>query len=167
LRRLAGIKTMNDLSKTVAGGFIRSYQDFARRVKTLAGKLSEEQFWKRPYPHGNSFGNLVLHVTGNLNYYIGARIADSGYVRERESEFAEGHTGSQGEVLGKLDEAVATVIETLKAQTEYSWQEEYRAVGVDDVADRFSIYLRCAAHFHHHVGQMIYLVKELSGEGRD
>jgi len=36
--------------------------------------LSNEQFWPKPYPYGNSIGHLVLHLTGNLNYYIGARV---------------------------------------------------------------------------------------------
>jgi uncharacterized damage-inducible protein DinB len=155
---------MNNLSNTVADGFIYYYQDFVRRVKSLAEKLSEEQFWKKPYPYGNSFGNLVLHITGNLNYYIGAQIANTGYLRERELEFAENHTEHKGEVLSKLDEAVDIVIETLKTQTHQTWEEEYTAIGVDDVKDRFSIYLRVAVHFHHHIGQMIYLVKELSDE---
>lgn len=155
---------MNNLSDTVADGFSYYYQDFARRVKSLAEKLSEEQFWKRPYPYGNSFGNLILHITGNLNYYIGAQIANTGYIRERELEFAENHSERKDEVLRKLDEAVNIVIETLKTQTNETWEEEYTAIGVDDVKDQFSIYLRGAVHFHHHIGQMIYLVKELSDE---
>jgi hypothetical protein len=155
---------MNNLPNTVADGFIYYYWDFARRVNTLSEKLSEEQFWEKPYPYGNSFGNLVLHITGNLNYYIGAQIANTGYIRERELEFAEGHTERKDEVLSKLDEAVDIVIETLKSQTNQTWGEEYAAVGVDDVKDRFSIYLRGAVHFHHHIGQMIYLVKELLHE---
>ncbi len=155
---------MKDLSNTVADGILHYYRDSARRVKSLAEKLSEEQFWKKPYPYGNSFGNLVLHISGNLNYYIGAQIATTGYIRERELEFADNHTERKDEVLRKLNEAVDLVIETLKIQTERTWGKEYTAIGVDDVRDRFGIYLRCAVHFHHHTGQMIYLVKELLDE---
>jgi hypothetical protein len=158
------MKNMNNLSNTVADGFIHSYQNLVQRVKSLAEKLSEEQFWKRPYPYGNSFGNLVLHITGNLNYYIGTQIANTGYIRERESEFAQNHLARKDVVLSKLDETVAMVIETLKAQTDQTWEAEYKAIGVEDVNDRFSIYLRCAVHLHHHIGQMIYLVNELSDD---
>jgi hypothetical protein len=69
---------MNNLSDTIAAGFIHYYQDFGRRVHTLAERLSQEQFWIKPYSYGNSFGNLTLHLTGNLNYYIGAKIGGSG-----------------------------------------------------------------------------------------
>ena len=154
---------MNKLSDTVANGLIDSYRDFAGRVHALSDKLSEKQFWTKPYPYGNSFGHLTLHLTGNLNYYIGARIARTGYVRDRECEFTEKAHPSKEEALRRLDEAVALVVTTLEAQTAESWSDEYEATGAADIVkDRFSIFLRCAAHFNHHIGQMIYLEKELS-----
>jgi hypothetical protein len=154
-------KHMTSLSETIADAYSDSYRDFARRVRALAGELSEEEFWVKPYPYGNSFGNLVLHLVGNLNYYVGAQIASSGYIRERELEFTESRLGRKDEVLKALDDAVDLVVQTLGAQSDDTWGAPYEAVGVDDVENRFGIYLRCAAHFHHHVGQMIYLANEL------
>jgi len=154
---------MDKLNQTVASGLIHSYRDFALRVHALSESLSEEQFWTKPYPYGNSFGHLTLHLTGNLNYYIGAQIAGTGYVREREREFTEQAPPSKAEALRLLDETVDMVVATLETQTAEDWSKEYEAVGAgDSVKDRFSIFLRCAAHFHHHVGQMIYLEKEFS-----
>jgi hypothetical protein len=155
---------MNILSNTIAASFIHYYEDFGRRLQALAEPLSEEQFWKKPYPYGNSFGNLVLHLTGNLNYYIGAQIANSGYLRDRQQEFAEARFGTKADALQALHEAVALVIATLNNQSEEDWSRAYQAVGVDDVHERFSIYLRCAVHFHHHLGQMLYLTNELGKE---
>ena len=153
---------MSSLSTTIASGFVNHYTDFGLRVHKLAEGLSEEQFWRKPYSYGNSFGNLVLHITGNLNYYIGARIAQTGYIRQRDLEFTQTHVGQKQEVLRKLDEAVEMVITSLRNQTDGDWGQTFDAVGADDVKDRFSIYLRCAVHFHHHIGQMIYLAKELT-----
>jgi len=153
---------MDHLSHTIASELIHQFTDFNRRVRTLAQELNEEQFWIKPYSYGNSFGNLVLHVTGNLNYYIGAQIAETGYIRKRELEFTETHVGKKEESLSALDAAIDTVIATLETQTDFDWEHSYSAVGVDDVSSRFGIYLRCAVHFHHHIGQMIYLVKELT-----
>ena len=70
---------MSNLSTTIATGFVNQYTDFGVRVHRLAEDLSEEQFWTKPHSYGNSFGNLVLHITGNLNYYVGAQIAQTGY----------------------------------------------------------------------------------------
>lgn len=98
---------------------------------------------------------------------ISATIAD-GFIhyfqefRDRELEFREVQNGCKDEALAKMDDAVATVIQSLGHQTDVDWSLEYNADGVDDVHDRFSIYLRCSNHFHHHIGQMIYLVKAWS-----
>lgn len=153
---------MSSLSTTIASGFVNQYTDFGLRVHRLAADLSEKQFWIKPHSYGNSFGNLVLHITGNLNYYIGAQIAQTGYIRQRDLEFTQIHVGEKQEVLRKLDEAVDIVVTSLRKQTDADWEQTFNAVGADDVKDRFSIYLRCAVHFHHHIGQMIYLVKELT-----
>ena len=153
---------MTQLSDTIAAGFINSYRAFRERVHSLGEPLTEDQFWVKPYSYGNSFGNLVLHLTGNLNYYIGAQIGQTGYIRQRDLEFTARHSGQKQEVLRKLDEAVETVIETLEGQTADDWERAYEAVGAVTMKDRFSAFLGCATHFHHHVGQMIYLVKELT-----
>src|SRR5262244_2978998 len=108
---------MNELSNAVANGFIHAYRDYVHRAHALSEKLSEEQFWIKPYPYGNSFGHLTLHIIGNLNYYIGTEIANTGYVRDREREFTEKAPPSKEEVLRRLDEAVDLVVATLETQT--------------------------------------------------
>lgn len=154
---------MSELSATVARGLIHSYRDFAGTARALAANLSAKQFWTKPYPYGNSFGHLLLHIIGNLNHFIGAGIAQTGYVRDREREFTEDAPPAKDEVLNRLDEAVALVVATLERQTAGDWSEKYEAADAADfVTDRFTIFLRCATHFHHHVGQMVYLAKELA-----
>jgi DinB family protein len=148
---------MSDMSSVIANGFIYTYRDYGARVRTLSEKLSEQEFWKKPYPYGNSVGHLTLHIIGNLNYYIGAQIARTGYVRDRDREFTERNPPPKEEVLRRLDEVVEMVVRSLEAQTADSWGAEYSAIGADGANERFAIFLRCAAHFHHHIGQMIYL----------
>jgi uncharacterized damage-inducible protein DinB len=151
---------MNNLSQTVAAGLVHYFDDFRSQVFKLADRLNDRQFWSKPYPYGNSFGNLVLHLTGNLSYYIGAQIEQTGYIRDREREFAEVTDGDKTQVLANLDAAVSLVTRSLAKQQESDWSREYTAVGAVDVPDRYSMYLRCCVHFHHHIGQMTYLVKE-------
>jgi uncharacterized damage-inducible protein DinB len=154
---------MNELAESIAGALTRSYREFAQRTRYLAANLSDDQFWSKPYSHGNSFGHLTLHLIGNLNYYIGAQIAGTGYARDRDREFSETHPPSKEEALSRLEEAVEMVLATLGKETPETLTERYDAVGAGDVVtDRLSMYLRCATHFHHHIGQMIYLSKEMS-----
>lgn len=155
---------MSHLSASVITGFSHSLREFASRVRDLSENLSDEQFWANPYEHGNSFGHLTLHLTGNLNYYIGAQISGTGYVRDREREFTEEQRPAKEEVLGRLEEAVEMVVSALSRETAETLVQPYIADGAALwVTDRFSIYLRCVTHFHHHLGQMIYLAKEAAG----
>jgi hypothetical protein len=69
---------MDDFKDTVTSGLANRFSLLATRVHDLAAPLTDEQFWSKPFPFGNSFGHLVLHLTGNLSYYIGAQIAETG-----------------------------------------------------------------------------------------
>jgi hypothetical protein len=153
---------MSNLSNVIADGFINMYRDFGKRVRALSEKLSEREFWTKPYPYGNSVGHLALHVIGNLNFYIGTHVANTGYARDRDREFNDDNPPPKEEVLRRLDEVVELVVKTLEAQTTDSWGTGYSAVGMESVDNRFLMFLRCAAHFQSHIGQMIYIVNEHS-----
>lgn len=151
---------MNSLHTSLVPLLRDRYSANAARIRELAAPLSDEQFWKKPFAYGNSFGHLVLHLTGNLNYYIGAQIASTGYVRDRQREFTESNPPSKEEALRGLDEAVAMVVKTVGGQTPEQWEVGYSAVGTT-AANRLSIFLVCDSHMLLHIGQMIYLTYEL------
>jgi uncharacterized damage-inducible protein DinB len=155
---------MTDLNNTIAPSLATRYKKLAAVIHDLAAPLSDDQFWTKPFAFGNSFGHLVLHLTGNLNYYIGARIAGTAYVRDRPVEFSEAARPSKAEVLKKFDQAIEMVIVTIHRQSPEDWAKEYSAVGADS-ADRFAIVLSCATHLHLHTGQMMYLAFELKRAG--
>ena len=124
---------MNSLNATLVRDFTRYYQEARDKIHTLLKPLSDDQIWARPFPYGNSIGHLLLHLTGNLSYYIGTEIGGTGYIRNRP----------------------------LQKQLEESWYQPYTAMGMEDAGNRFTAFLRCAGHISHHTGQMIYLCKEL------
>jgi hypothetical protein len=152
---------MSDLQSTLTSVLTDRYTAYAARVRELAAPLTNAQFWQKPFPFGNSFGHLVLHLTGNLNYYIGAQIAGTGYVRDRPREFNDPNPPSKEEALGNFENAVGMVLETIRKQRHEDWSREYSGVG-SDARNRFDIVVICAAHMQHHIGQMIYLGYELS-----
>jgi hypothetical protein len=126
------------------------------RVNELATGLTEAQFWQKPFPYGNSFGHLVLHLTGNLNYYIGAQIAETGYVRDRPREFNDPNPPSKEKALELLHDAVVMVMKTIANQASEDWSKEYWGSGTN-ATNRLDMIMQCAAHMQHHIGQMIYL----------
>ena len=150
------MRSNDDLNATIKTGLERHYAYLGQKIRELAEPLTDEQFWKKPFPFGNSFGHLILHLTGNLNYYIGAQIAQTGYVRDRPREFNDPNPPSKDEALRRFDDAVAMVQQTIRAQSAADWSKEYSGVGTN-APNRLDMILQCAAHMQHHIGQMIYL----------
>jgi len=151
----------NELGKTVSSDFNAYYQSIAKKVHEWVEPLSTAEIWRRPYPYGNSIGHLLLHLTGNLNYYIGARIANTGYVRNRDLEFTDPSPKPKQELLKNFDVAIDMVTATLGKQEAGDWAAPYSAER-SDAKDRFMMVLICAGHLYHHLGQIIYLSKELA-----
>jgi uncharacterized damage-inducible protein DinB len=155
---------MDELNSTIPVALTARYKKLASVLHELAAPLSDEQFWAKPFPFGNSFAHLVLHLTGNLNYYIGAQIAATGYVRDRPVEFSDESRTPKAEVLRKFDQAIEMVLATINSQSAEDWSKEYTATGAD-ARDRFDMVLQCATHLHHHIGQTIYLGFGLTRKG--
>lgn len=163
---------MADLAAIVPETLASYYEEMGQRVHHWVDPLTTEQIWARPFgfqartpEDGNSVGHLLLHLTGNLNYYIGAQIAGTGYVRNRPLEFADGEKRSKEKVLADFDRTIAMVVYTIRNQKPEDWTKPYAAEREPESKDRFTAFFRCAAHAYHHVGQMIYLSKELTKKG--
>ena len=156
---------MPHLANTVITELSGHLEEVAKKLHQWVDPLSDEQFWRNPYAYGNSVGHLVLHLTGNLSYYIGAQIAGSGYVRNRDREFTETSRPAKEDVLRAFDRAMQTVVETIRKQSESDWSAPYSGERSKQ-KNRFAIMLNCAAHADHHVGQIIYLSKELIGQSQ-
>ena len=153
---------MSELTETIGRDLAEYYEMVRQETHRWVDPLSEEQLWRRPFGQGNSAGHLLLHMTGNLNYYIGARVAATGYVRDRDREFAEPEPKRKAEVLAAFERAIAMVIETIKKQSAEDWTKAYSGEREPESKERFAIFLRCAGHAYHHVGQLIFLSRELT-----
>ena len=153
---------MTAVNETVAVGLAAYYEYIAQHLHKWADPLTNEQFWHNPYPYGNSVGHLVLHMTGNLNYYIGARVAETGYVRDRDREFTDKQPPTKEAALAAFDRTIAMVVATIQKQSAEEWGKAYTAQLEPEAADRFQIFLRSAGHAYHHVGQILYLSRELA-----
>lgn len=152
---------MADLAQTIAEDLAAYYEMVREHLHKWVDPLTNEQVWRKPYPYGNSVGHLILHLTGNLSYYIGARVAETGYVRNRDLEFTEPRPRPKQEVLAAFDQAIATVVHTIRKQKAEDWLKPYSAEREPEAKERFNIFLRSAGHAYHHVGQIIYLANEL------
>jgi|SRR5215831_8825515 len=150
-----------DLAEIIAEDFAAYYEMVREHVHKWVDPLTTEQLWQRPYPYGNSIGHLILHLTGNLSYYIGARMDETGYVRERDREFTEPKPLPKEELLLAFDRAILMAVAVIRKQKPEDWLKEYSAEREPEAKERFNIFLRSAGHAYHHVGQIIYLANEV------
>lgn len=156
---------MAELNDTIVSELVNHFQEVGAKLHKWADPLSEDQFWRNPYGYGNSVGHLVLHLTGNLSYYIGAQIAATGYVRNRDREFTDSSKRAKSEVLADFDKTLGMVTDTIRKQSPTDWSLPYSAERSTE-KNRFAIMLHCGAHADHHLGQVIYLSMELTRQAR-
>jgi uncharacterized damage-inducible protein DinB len=149
------VADMTALAKTA---LIEALEKLRNEVRELSEPLSDVQFWTKPIEPGNSVGHLVLHLTGNLNHFVGGQLGGTGYMRDREREFTEKQVPSKAEALRKLDDAVATfrrVVSGLSAEQLAAPHSEARFGLVMNALTHL------LAHFALHRGQMSYIVRLL------
>jgi len=156
---------MPELAPVVVSTLAAYYEEVRDRIHQWVAPISTEQLWTRPFLYGNSIGHLLLHLTGNLNHYIGARIAGTGYVRNRPLEFSDTSKRPKEEVLADFDRAIAMVVAAIRKESAEDLVAPYSDPTEPRANSHFATFLRMAAHAYHHTGQIIYLVKELTKTG--
>ncbi len=150
---------MPTLIDTLKDELARYFRHLGSRVERAVRSLPPEKVYVKPFGFGNSVGHLVLHLTGNLNHYIGAHMAGSGYVRNRPLEFTEPNPPSPQEALQRFQQAVEMVVRTVQAQDEAALCQDIQMPDMTPIHTRFGLLLVCVSHINNHVGQMSYLVQ--------
>jgi hypothetical protein len=151
-----------DLTAVARATLVGQLEGLRDAVRELAGPLGEGEFWKKPLDPGNSVGHLVLHLTGNLNHFVGGQLGGTGYVRDREREFTEAQPPPRAEALAGLDAAVATfrrVVEGLSAEQLAAPHPEARFGTV------LNALVHLVSHFALHRGQMSYIARLVKPKG--
>ena len=145
-----------DVTAAAKAALVKELEGLRDAVRELAAPLSEQELWAKPVEPGNSVGHLVLHLTGNLNHFVGAQLGGTGYVRDREREFTEARPPTKAEALAGLNGAVATfcrVVEGLNAERLAAPHPEAR-LGVV-----LNGLVHLVSHFALHRGQMSYIAR--------
>jgi len=132
------------------------YERDLEKLKTeIQGYASESELWKISEGITNSAGNLCLHMCGNLKHFFGAVLANSGYVRDRDAEFANKDV-SKAELIADIDATRNIVLSTLAELTEEDFDKPYplEVFGEPMTTGYFLTHL--ATHFNYHLGQVNY-----------
>ena len=130
----------------------------------LAAYPDDAAVWAARPGLPNSAGTLAIHVAGNLLHFVGAGLARTGYVRDRDAEFAERDL-SRAEIDRRLAVAVRVVDQALAREP------------ADDLATPFPLEIagvrltvglalaHLCTHLAYHLGQIDYHRRVVTGQG--
>jgi uncharacterized damage-inducible protein DinB len=149
-----------ELAKALKAALAGELDRLLGELNGLVEKLDEAQFWRKPIDPGNSVGHLVLHLTGNLNHFAGARLGNTGYVRDREREFNETQVPSKAEALARLDEAVALFRRVVESLPDEQFTQPHP--DADRMGNVVNALVRLVLHFALHRGQISYIGRLVS-----
>ncbi len=130
-------------------------RDLGKLRQEITLYKKEENIWVVVPNISNPAGNLVLHLAGNLNTYIGATLGNTGYVRQRDLEFSLRNI-SRAELLEKIDDTsnmISTVMDTLDDSI---LSKNYPLVVFEKEMTTEFFLIHLTAHFSYHLGQINY-----------
>ena len=141
-------------------------KSFARDLDTLNREVAlypdDASLWAERPGLPNTGGNLTLHLIGNVRHFIGLTLGASGYVRDRDHEFAA-RAGSRAEIAALIAAAKAEVAAALATLPESKLAEPFPLpVGGVTLPTRMFL-LHLATHFTFHLGQIDYHRRIVTG----
>ena len=128
-------------------------RDIRRLIEEIMLFKNEGDLWRTQGSVKNSSGNLVLHIIGGLNHLIGATLAQSGYVRNRDEEFTSKDV-ERKYLVAALEELIPMITETVNAQ---NLEAEYPAFFDKPKTSNGYVLVQLLAHLNYHLGQVNYL----------
>jgi uncharacterized damage-inducible protein DinB len=150
-----------ELASYVASALSGELETLRDSVREVANSLSEQELWTKPIEPGNSVGHLILHLTGNLNHFVGAQLGGSEYVRDREREFTQTEVPIKSELLNALDEAVKAFKDVTSRLTPDQMTAAHPEARFGSVLQAL---VHLVAHFAIHRGQMTYIARMVKSE---
>jgi len=135
-------------------------RDLRKLIEEINLFKHEENLWRTAGSIKNSAGNLALHIIGGTNYLIGTNLANTGYIRDRDQEFAAKGIHRQ-ELVTHLEDLVVMTTHTLSNLTQEQLEANYPILF--DGVERPTSYIlqQLLLHLNYHLGQVNYLRRVL------
>ena len=133
---------------------------FERDLKRLETEIQtyrdESLLWQTGGDIRNSPGNLVLHLVGNLNHYIGGTLGHTGYVRNRDREFTDINI-PRPVLLEKIRQTATVIRNTLSRLQAEDLESAYplAVLGKKEMTTMFFL-IHLTTHLNYHLGQINY-----------
>ncbi len=137
--------------------FVTFYnREFDRLKNELLAFQNEAQLWEVRGDVKNSAGNLTLHLIGNLNHFFGAVLGNTGYVRNRDAEFATKNVPRE-QLLAQLQETQGIVERVLQQLRDEDVLAVYPLPFFGEGTTTAFVLTQLHSHFNYHLGQINYI----------
>ena len=123
--------------------------------REIAAYPDDDSLWTTPAGAPNSAGNLALHLAGNLRHFIGATLGQTGYVRDRDSEFSSKGL-SRDELRKIVSDAIAELSDAFDTITDEQLNSEYPLPIQERRVKASDFVVHLAVHLGYHLGQIDY-----------
>jgi len=153
---------MQDVASDVSRLLVRELEACRREVELFS---DEDRLWQTTRGVTNSAGNLVLHVCGNLQYFLGTVLGRTGYVRNREAEFGR-RSGTRRELTAEIETTIATVRATLAALSPEALDAPFPEPILGLTPRTGLVIMHLASHTAFHLGQIGYLRRIVTEDTR-
>jgi hypothetical protein len=141
------------LNRVLANFYERDIRKLIEEVNLFR---NEEGLWRTQGSVKNSSGNLVLHIIGGLNHHIGATLAQTGYVRDRDKEFTRKGVERKA-LVAQLEALIPMINKTVNALTQEDMDAEYPIFFDKPNTSTNYVLLQLLLHLNYHLGQVNYL----------
>lgn len=123
---------------------------------------NEADMWQLPKGVPNSGGNLALHLVGNLRFFIGTQLGATGYVRDRDAEFAKSGV-PRAEIVKGIEAAADEVTRTLATLDPAQLEKPFPAELGGNRIQTGMFLQHLASHLAYHLGQIDYHRRVVTG----
>ena len=139
-------------------------RDLRALRRELEAYPDERQIWQPVPGLANTAGTLALHLAGNLQHYVGAQWGGTGYVRNREAEFARRDV-PRAELIAGIERARAAVAAGLGAVRAEELGAEFPELVGQCRVRTGDFLLHTAVHLAYHLGQVDSHRRVVTGNG--
>ncbi len=130
-------------------------RELKKLYEEIAAYPSEEALWKVTAGIQNSGGNLALHLIGNLKGYFGSALGDTGYLRDKNTEFSQQNV-PKATILAEIEGLYAPLKKIIDGLTPNIIEGDYPQEIEGKTYPTALILHHLLAHFTYHLGQINY-----------
>ena len=158
-RPAAGSSPSILLTSALRSIFERDLRALRREVEAYP---DEQLLWRLVPGVANVGGTLVLHLAGNLQHFLGARLGKTGYLRNRDAEFSRRDV-ARATLLAEIDAAERAIAAGFSEVTDTQLSDELPEVigGKRFMTGDYLMHL--TTHLAYHLGQVDYHRRVVTG----